>query len=158
MDLTISEKEHERENGNKCIAYCSSHTAAAVIQRCFRGYRIRKKLRAAGWTAQPMSGQQKKTNRAVRKKLQESKSSVADTCTNNLIKGVTFVLHGSVPANNKMKVAQADLKKEIQSKCGRVKTTIPYRQKGISTKKYTFLTTQDCLEKKVLSVVNLALR
>ena len=95
-----------------------------------------------------MSGQQKKSNRAFKRKLQESKVTGADT--SDPIKGVTFVLHGAVPANNK-KMTQADLKKEIQSRNGRVKTTIPYRQKGISTKKYIVLTTQECLEKKISS-------
>ena len=60
---------------------------------------VKKKLKDAGWTPKPMSGQQKKSNRAVKRKLQESKVTGADT--SDPIKGVTFVLHGAVPANNK---------------------------------------------------------
>ena len=146
MDFTLSDKEYVRDVGNKFVAYCSSHTAAAVIQRCYRGYRVKKKLKDIGWVSKPMSGQHNKSNRAVKRKLQEKTLNVEDS--HNPIKGVRFVLHGSVPAFDKKKMTQADLKKEIQSRGGRVKTTIPYRQKGISNKKYTVLTTQECLEKK----------
>ena len=104
-----------------------------------------------------MSGQQRKLNKSLKKALNQNIQKVEDR--DQPVKGTTFVLHGSIPANNKKRVTQACLKKEIQSKGGRVKTTIPYRQKGISKKKYIVLTTQDCIEKKKTpSIVKIAIR
>ena len=91
-----------------------------------------------------MSGQQKETNVVAKRDIE----SFFPKELNNKdpIAGDNFVLVGAIQGKRKM--TQADLKKMIVEKGGRVKNAISFRQKGISTKKYTVLTTKDCLEKK----------
>lgn len=155
--LTLSDDEEKRETGHSFISFCTCHTAAAIIQRCFRAYIVRKKLDKVGWTSRPMSGQQRKNNLKVRMNIRDIFPK-KETLTRPFL-GTNFVLVGAVPAQKKKKMTQNEVQKVIVDNGGRVKTAIPFRQKGISTKKYVVLTTQEMLEKKkVPLVVKVALR
>ena len=155
--LTLSDNEEAREVGHSFIAFCSSHSAASVIQRWFRGYIVRRKLNKAGWTSKPLSGQQRKCNMKIKASLQNIFPR-KETQLQSL-SGTNFVLVGAVPAQKKKKMTQVEIKKIIVDNGGRVKTSIPFRQKGISTKKYVVLTTQEMLnKKKVPSLIKIALR
>ena len=153
--LSLSEHGADNVVGQSFTAYCTCHTAAAVIQRYFKGYIVRKKLKISGWTLKPMSGQQKKTNSVAKRDIE--RFFPKELNNKYPIAGNNFVLVGAIQGKRKM--TQADLKKMIVEKGGRVKNAIPFRQKGISTKKYTVLTTKDYLEKKkVPSVIKVAIR
>ena len=145
------------EAGNAFMLYCSSHCAATVLQKYVRGYVVRKKLQKAGWCSIPLSGQQKKINEKVKKSLNNlfppSKQN-----QESLFDGSIFVFFGPVPKQEKKRMTQEALKKLIEENGGRVRTRIPFRQKGISTKTYTVLTNKECCQKKVPSIIRIGIR
>ena len=109
--LTLSDDEEKREIGHSFISFCTCHTAAAVIQRCFRAYIVRKKLDKVGWTSRPMSGQQRKNNLKVQTFIRDIFPRKGGR-TRPFI-GMNFVLVGAVPAQKKKKMTQIELKKKL---------------------------------------------
>ena len=143
--LTLFGQEEDREIGQSFLAYCTCHTSAAVIQRCYKGYIVRKVLKTAGWTHKPMSGQQRKVNRNIKRDLYRFFPNLKPLNSKHPVAGHRFVLVGVIPGK---KMTQVNLTKLIVDKGGRVKSTIPFKQKGISTKKYIVLTSQECIDRK----------
>ena len=152
-----SKTVESKEAGNAFLHYCSSHCAATVLRKYVRGYIVRRRLQKAGWCSVPLSGRQKMLNLKVIRNIRSIFPSLPVN-KESLFDGSIFVLFGAVPKQGKKKNTQEDIRKLIKNHGGRVRTRIPFRQKGISTKSYTILANRETVSKKVPSVIRIGIR
>jgi hypothetical protein len=137
--------------------YCKQHVAAATIQKAYKGFLIRQRLKAAGWIVPMKSLSDIRFNASLGRKVNfPEKRFEPVTTTTSILGSCNFVLVGTVPKLDK-KYTQTQMTALITKYGGRVKSSLS--SKGASTKSYIILTTQNQLSKKKLpSVIHTAMR
>ena len=141
--------------------YVQRHVAARKIQKAYRLYAVRSKLKKTGWTEKAQTEEEKKRNRESLAELQMHMSQkVAEIEPKPVLSGKHFILSGSVPKYQSRKLTQKDVIDLIIRHGGKTRKNVPGSSKGRSTKKYIILvnTAKENFSGKIPSLVKEAVR
>ena len=117
--------------------YVTRHTAAVTIQRAWRGFRIRKRLKQVGFNLCVASEEERQCMKHIADR--ELNSFHCDKAQNRPLSGLTFVLAGTIPKLKNKKFTRADLTQSIVANGGKVRMGFPGKKKSRSTKKFVLL-------------------
>ena len=149
-----SDNQDRHQVGINFVSLCRQHLSATVIQKNYRGYRVRKKLADLGWTSYSAAGEMVKTE-----VLKEFSTRQPTEVSDKPLRGMSFVLTGTFPSSKGKTITHASLKKTIRENGGAVRDAIPYRSKSVSEKKYIVISSDKCLQqKKIPGVLHHAVR
>ena len=125
---------HQRNN------WLAKHRAAVTLQRMWRGFLTRRRLRLGGFVLHSSNLEQRtQVIMAAHQELDHQSLLQQPAMIPLPLVGKQFVLAGNIPKFKNKKTTRNDICKMISENGGRVRSGFPGRTKGRSTKKYVLL-------------------